>query len=176
MKTFEPNTVILKEGEPIKHIFIVRSGECQASKVLIKTDNTLNREERHNVILGVFGPLDYFGEEALVSHFKNDNDDIGEYKSQMWVSTLEDPVTLGLITIHDAFKRFPRDIKLSSASESAQGRDKLIAKFLDTKQRKNWEIEKRKMMDALYRERSNDPCMTREKYQSGTGATVPFKF
>jgi hypothetical protein len=150
IKTFPPQTIIIKEGTPLQYLYIIKSGNCVATKSF--TDIELN--------LGAFKELDFFGEDYLSYRQRYDNPDI-EWPCKFSVKTLS-PVTLGIISIHDAVKAFPSNTPLSSISALSSNPTNLKMLALKKLERKSYLAEKSKILNSLYREMYGDPRVNRK--------------
>ena len=128
------------------------------------------------VFIGTFEPLDYFGEDPILSHFKDFEFDMTQSKFNFSVWTGNEPVTLFLMAVHDGAKRIPRELRRTSLSECALDPHRVAQCLLKQADKRKWEAFKAKEVDLLFKERFKDPRMDRQTFHSKLRPLNPFRF
>lgn len=156
LKTVPPHTVILSQGTPVQHIYIIKHGKCIVTK-------TWNETQTIELKIGTLQELDYFGEDYLLYLMRTDTSKFyPEWPSKFSVKSLDHPVTFGVVSIHDALKTFPSTTSLSQVSRISTSPLELKKLALKTLERKSFIRQRCKILDALYREMYKDPRVNRK--------------
>jgi hypothetical protein len=120
--------------------------------------------------------MEYFGEDPILSHFKDFEFDMSQSKFNFSVWSGYEPVTLCLIAVHDGAKRIPRDLRRTSISVYALDPQRVAQCLLKQVNERKWEAFKAKEVDLLFKERFKDPRMDRQTYHSKLKPLNPFRF
>lgn len=156
LKTVPPHTVILSEGALVQYLYIIKNGKCAAT-ISWKGLNPFELK------IGILQELEYFGEDYLLYLIKSDTSKSEtDWPSKFTVKSLDQPVTYGRISIHDAIKTFPLTTSLSDISSIASSPTELKKLCIKTLERKSYQQQRSKILDALYREMYNDPRVHRK--------------
>lgn len=177
VKTFEADSVILKEGDAIQSLYLMKEGTCQVTKRIVTTSPKTGQAKVATVHIGAYNAEDYFGEESLLYHFEHNEVETLSLPSTVTVTAVNGPVHVGVMTLHDALRYIPKELTRSSLTTLFQNPESLLEKYRSDEEQKRWSAMKSRMMDAIVKEKFHDPNMSRAKYHAAIShPQTPFKF
>ncbi len=177
IKTFEAGSVILKEGDPIQSLFLMKEGTCRVTKRIVTMNPKTGQARASKVLIGEYKAEEYFGEESLMYHFEHNEVETLAMPSSVTVTAVNGPVLLGVMTLHDALRYIPKELTRSTLTSLFQNPEAVLAKHRTDEEKKQWAAMKSRMMDAIVREKFHDPNMSRTKYHATIShPQAPFKF
>ncbi|KAJ3090609.1 hypothetical protein HK102_003200 [Quaeritorhiza haematococci] len=140
MRTVSNNGLVIKEGDPITELFIVKKGQCEAIK------NHMVGGRRIHLLMDTLGPGKYFGEATILQNPAKTK----PIPSPITLRAVGE-VQLGVLQAHDSWSKLRGELPLTSLMQIDE--EVVERKYWEYKDKRLWMKYKKQVLEGFMKER-----------------------